>query len=94
MKVYNVEDCIKELATVEGVSKIEATKRFNDCLRIIESNCLKGGVAFKNLFTIRIVKRKGRKGVINNSEYVSEDYNTLKLIPSKKMAEMLNKSQI
>lgn len=91
MAVATMKDCVEALAKRDGISNAEAKKRMDSAVAVISEMCVeKGGVAFKNQFTITTAVRKGRSGKLNGHEYNSPDKKVLKIKANRDMEIALN----
>lgn len=88
--VAGMKDCIDTLATKRGITKVEADSILHDVLDVISEKCVEGGVAFKDVLTIKQKVIKGRKGVMNGYEWETDDKVSLKITVGKKLEEKLN----
>ena len=88
-----IRECTEALAAKRGISKSEAHSIMQDAVEVISDMCVnEGGVSFKGLFTIKKKVRKGRSGKcsFNDTEWQTEDRNTLSIAVGNYLDEMLN----
>ena len=92
-KIAGITDCIESLAVLRGITRKEAETIMKDVLKVISDKCIEGGVSFKDLFTLRKVTLKGKKGVcsFNGIPWETKDKYRLKLTTGKDLSEKLNK---
>lgn len=90
-KVAGMKDCVEALATKRGVSKVEAQSIMQDVVEVIAEKCVEGGVAFKDMFSIKQKTVKGRSGSINGYDWETADKISLKISVGGKLEQMLNK---
>lgn len=90
--VAGIKDCAETLAAKRGISKAEAHSIMQDVVEVIADKCVEGGVSFKGVFTIKKKVRKGRSGKcsFNNTEWQTEDKNTLSITVGSELDSELN----
>ena len=90
--VAGIKDCAELLAQTRGISKTEAESIMKDVVEVIATKCVEGGVSFKGVFTIKKKVRKGRSGKcpFNNTEWQTEDKNTLSITVGNGLDSELN----
>lgn len=89
-KVAGMRECVEALAMQEGISKVEAQNRMESVLKVITDKCIEGGVAFRDMFTIKKVLKKGRSGSVNGVAYNTPDKNSLKITVGSALDHALN----
>lgn len=77
-------DFCKYLAQKEGVSVSQATSVVDSVLSAMKE-CLKNNkkLAFRNSFTLEVVKQPAKSGKVGNHEYTTPEKNKVKFTASK-----------
>lgn len=89
--MLGIKDCVEIYAQKRAISKSQAETEFKTALDVISEACVKEGVSFKGLFTIKKKIQKGREGSVNGVTYKTEDKTTLKLTVGSDLNAELNK---
>lgn len=85
-----LKDFIEAYAMKRGISKVQAEQEVRAFLDVLKDKLKAGGVAFKGIFTLKKVVKKGRSGKCNGHEYTTEDKNSLKLTVGAELEQELN----
>ena len=90
MKINGITEVIEKYAQKNGITKAQADKDIKSMLEVLSDCIVEGGVAFRDLFTIKIKTVKGRTGTVNNKEWKTEDSKSLKIVTGKSLKDRLN----
>lgn len=89
-----IKECVKNYASKSGCTLAEADKAMRTALEVIKDAIVNdGGVAFIGDFTIQVVQREAKRGVIPSTgkPHVIPAHRTLKIKVGKQLKEELNK---
>ena len=89
-----IKACVRSYASKTGCSLAVADKAMRTAVEVIKDEIVNnGGVAFIGVFSLEVVQRKERRGVIPSSKklHVIPAHRTVKLTVGKQLKEELNK---
>ena len=93
--MLNKEEFIENFAHKRGIPCTKATEEVNAFLDTILDACENnGGVMFKKMFTLKTVRRKGRKGILNGVSYETPDSKSVKFTIGSYFKSVLNKQDL
>lgn len=89
-----IKDCVRSYASKTGCTLAEADKAMRTAVEVIKDEIVNnGGVSFIGTFSLEVVCRKERKGVIPSTgeTHTIPAHRTVKLVVGKQLKEELNK---
>ena len=86
-----MKDLVNAVALVRGIPKTQAKEIVDDVLGCMTDAIIEeGGVCIKDVFTIKIITRKGRTGTLEGKPFKSEDKNFLTIRTGSRMLQSIN----
>lgn len=89
-----IKECVKSYASKSGCTLAEADKAMRTALEVLRDEIVNnGGVSFIGDFTIQVVQRQEKRGVIPSTgePHIIPAHRTLKIKVGKQLKEELNK---
>mgnify|MGYP002526835019 CR=1 FL=1 len=86
-----MKDLVNAVALVRGIPKTQAKEIVNDVLGCMTDALIEEGeICIKDVFTIKVITRKGRTGTIEGRPFTSEDKKFLTIRTGSRMLKSIN----
>jgi nucleoid DNA-binding protein len=86
-----MKDLVTAVALIRGIPKTQAKEIVNDVIGCMTDALIEEGeICIKDVFTIKVITRKGRTGTIDGRHFKSEDKKFLTIRTGSRMLKSIN----